>query len=42
MDDEFNSFVINISKLLEYFSITQEKVINEGKTFINNIIIEMI
>ncbi len=42
IDSEFSNFVINISKLLEYFSITQEKVINEAKTFINNIIIKIV
>ncbi len=42
IDDDFNKFVINISKLLEYFSITQRQAINEGKNFINNIIIKIV
>lgn len=42
IDNEFKSFVINISKIFEYYTITRKQVINNVKNFINDIIIHII
>ncbi|MCI8272937.1 MAG: DUF262 domain-containing protein [Clostridia bacterium] len=42
IDTNFNCFVINISKIFEYYTITKKQVINYVKTFINDIIIQIV
>ena len=42
LDNEFDNFVINISKIFEYYTITKKQVINYIKTFVNDIIIQIV
>lgn len=42
LDNEFDDFVINISKIFEYYTITKKQVINYIKTFVNDIIIQIV
>ena len=42
IDKEFDRFLINISKIFEYYSIVNRQVINRVKTFVNNLIIQIV
>lgn len=42
MDTDFDNFVINTSKIFEYYSIVNKQVINEVKRFVNNLIIKIV